>query len=91
MVAEMTMCETRVNMPTLKERVDKHDREIAAIKKLLHTGMKILVRIEDRVDKLAAAQQETDRQLRALEATVDRFIRSMHGGNGNGHKTTGIK
>ncbi len=77
-------------MPTLKERVDKHDREIAAIKKLLHTGMKILVRIEDRVDQLAMAQQETDRQLRALETTVDRFIRSMRGGNGNGHKTTRI-
>ena len=39
-------------MATLKERVDTHDREIAAIRKLVLTGMKMLTRLESRVDKL---------------------------------------
>jgi Xaa-Pro aminopeptidase len=64
-------------MATLKERVDKHDREIAAIRKLIHTGMKMLVKLEEEVRELAASQRETDRQLQA-------FIRSLRRGS-NGH------
>lgn len=64
-------------MATLKERVDKHDREIAAIRKLMHTGMKMLVKLEEEVRELAASQRETDRQLQA-------FIRSLRRGS-NGH------
>ena len=66
-------------MATLEERVDKHDREIAAIRKLLQAGMKMLVRNEDSIRKLTASQKETDRQLKKL-------IRSLEGGEGNGHK-----
>jgi Xaa-Pro aminopeptidase len=62
---------------TLKARVDKHDREIAAIRKLIHTGMKMLVKLEEEVRELAASQRETDRQLQA-------FIRSLRRGS-NGH------
>jgi hypothetical protein len=62
---------------TLKERVDRHDREIAAIRKLIHAGMKMIVKNEEEIRKLAASQRETDRQLQAL-------IRSLRGG-GNGH------
>lgn len=78
-------------MPTLKERVDRHDREIAAIRKLIQTGMKMLVKFDQNLlrlegdqmalrkemRELAAAQRETDRQLKE-------FIRSLRGG-GNGH------
>jgi len=71
-------------MPGLKERVDKHDREIAAIRKLIHTGMKILVRLEEEqvvarkeLRELRSSQRETDRQLQA-------FIRSLRGSGGNG-------
>lgn len=66
-------------MATLKERVDKHDREIAAIKKLMLGGMKMLTRIEDKVDKLADSQLKTDQQLHLL-------IQSLNRSNGNGHK-----
>jgi len=69
---------------TLKERVDRHDREIDAIRKLILTGMKLLNRTNERLDRLitahqalAASQRETDRQLQA-------FIRSMRRG-ANGH------
>jgi Xaa-Pro aminopeptidase len=64
-------------MAALKERVDKHDREIAAIRKLIHTGMKMLVKLEEEVRELTASQRETDRQLQA-------FIRSLRRGS-NGH------
>lgn len=76
---------------TLKQRVDQHDREIAAIRKLVVTGMKMLSRmndhldrVDDRLDRVAASQEkltasqlETDRMLKDL-------IRSLKGG-GNGH------
>jgi Xaa-Pro aminopeptidase len=67
-------------MAALKERVDKHDREIAAIRKLIHTGMKMLVKLEEEVRELTASQRETDRQLQA-------FIRSLRRG-ANVHATT---
>lgn len=71
-------------MATLKERVDKHDREIAAIRQLIRTGMKMFVKAEEEhaafrkeLRELRASQRETDRQLQA-------FIRSLrHGGNGH--------
>lgn len=62
---------------TLKQRVDRHDREIAAIRKLVLTGMKMLNRLDDRLEKLTTSQQETDRMLKDL-------IRALRGG-GNGH------
>jgi hypothetical protein len=66
-------------MATLKDCVDKHDREISAIRKVIQAGMKILVRIEDKVDQLADSQRKTDRQLQDL-------IRALNRGEGNGHK-----
>lgn len=75
----------------LTEKVDKHDREIAAIRKLIHTGMKMFVKLEEaqitlqqeqiafrkQLRELRASQRETDRQLQA-------FIRSLRRGS-NGH------
>lgn len=79
-------------MPSkLEDRVSKHDREIAAIRKLILTGMRM-------ISELTASQRETDRELRALAASqreTDRMqketdrelkelIRSLRGGT-NGH------
>ena len=62
-------------MPSkIEARVDKHDREIAAIRKLLLTGMKLVVEVQ-------RAQKKT-------EQTLERFIRSMErGSQANGHST----
>ena len=55
---------------TTREHLSKHDREIAAIRKLILTGMKMLVRMQDEHRKemaeLRASQRETDRELQAL-------------------------
>jgi hypothetical protein len=74
-------------MATLKERVDKHDREIAAIRKLIHVGMKMQVKNDQEIRKLVESQKEAARQLKETDRRLDRFIRSLERGNGNGHKT----
>jgi hypothetical protein len=52
-------------------RPEQHDREIAAIRKLILRGMKMLV--------------ENERQIKEANKTLDRFIRSLErGGNGKG-------
>ena len=56
--------------PTTQERLTKHDREIAAIRTLVLTGMKMIV-------SLTASQRKTDQQLQD-------FIRSLRQGT-NGH------
>jgi hypothetical protein len=75
----------------LEARVSEHDRQIAAIRKLILQGMKMinsvnagLLRLEGQEEatrrdlrELAAAQRETGVQLKA-------FIRSMERGR-NGH------
>jgi hypothetical protein len=69
---------------TVTERLDKHDKQIAAIRDLVKEGMRMVVEtrrlaLETRKDlrELAAAQKRTDESLRAL-------IDSLRGGS-NGH------
>jgi hypothetical protein len=62
---------------SLTERVSQHDREIAAIRKLVLTGMKMLIRLEK-------AQERT-------EQTLERFIRSLERGSGNGQGKTRVQ
>jgi septal ring factor EnvC (AmiA/AmiB activator) len=78
-------------MATFKERIDQHDREIAAIRKLVRTGMKMLVNIEDKMRDLAAAQKEAARQLKETDRQLNRFIRFLERGNGNGHKPSRVE
>ena len=69
---------------TEKQRLDHHDKQIAAIRNLVHEGMRLVVETrrdiaQTRKDMrmLAAAQKKTDESLKAL-------IDTMRGG-GNGH------
>jgi len=63
----------------LEARIAQHDREIAAIRKLILHGMKMINALATEQRQLTASQRKTDAQLQA-------FIRSMErGGNGNGH------
>jgi hypothetical protein len=85
-------------MATFKERIDQHDREIAAIRKLILTGMKMLVKSDGNLLRLEADQailrqeqiafRKELRELRASQRETDRelkaFIRSLRQG-GNGH------
>jgi hypothetical protein len=69
---------------TLKQRADQHDREIAAIRKLILTGMKMMNRNQTQINQVAAAQKVTEQNLQRLEASVQEFVNSLrHGGNGH--------
>jgi len=84
-------------MATLNERVDEHDREIAAIRKLLLTGAKMLVKSDQnmlRLEGLQMALKEEQialrKELRELAAShretereLKGLIRSLRGGNGH--------
>jgi hypothetical protein len=68
-------------MPSkLETRVTEHDRQIAAIRKLILTGMKMLNETQTQVKALTASQRETDRILQGL-------IRSLKGSGHNGHQS----
>lgn len=62
---------------TTKERLDKHDRQIAAIRELMHEGMRLVIQTRKDFRTLAAAQARTEASLKA-------FIDGMRQG-GNGH------
>lgn len=55
------------------------DRRMDSITKLIQQGMKILIRIEKRVDEVAAAQRNTDRTLKSFIASMRN---GRHGDNG---------
>jgi hypothetical protein len=70
--------------PTTQERLTKHDREIAAIRKLVLTGMKMIVSLTASQRILTASQRKTDEQLRKTDGQLQDFIRSLQRGT-NGH------
>ncbi len=93
-------------MATFKERIDRHDREIAAIRKLIHTGMKMLVKFDENLLRLEGEQitlrQEQiafRREMRELQAAqretareLRAFIRSLRtGSNGRGNRRTDVQ
>ena len=86
-------------MPSkIADHLTKHDREIAAIRKVLLTGMKMLVRTDRQIDtltgtvdklaeenrQLAAAQRQLADSQRETDRMLKTLIRSLERGN-NGH------
>jgi len=76
---------------TVTERLDRHDKQIAALRDLVKEGIKMVVEIrhltlETRKDirKLAAMQLATAAAQKRTDSSLRAFIDSMRGG-GNGH------
>jgi len=61
---------------TAKERLDQHDRQIAAIRTLVKEGIELVRQNAVQIKQLAAAQRKTDASLRA-------FLDGMKRGNGH--------
>ena len=59
------------------ERLDRHDRQIAAIRALVQEGMRLVVETRRDIRALATAQKRTEDNLQALINTLRR--------GGNGH------
>jgi predicted nucleic acid-binding Zn-ribbon protein len=76
-------------MASWKERVDRHEREIAAIRKLIHKGMKMFVKAEEEHAAFRKELRELAAQQRATARELEAFIRSLRRGS-NGHTKRAI-
>lgn len=59
---------------TTKERLDQHDKDIAAIRKLLLQGAKMLVKNQEHVAEHDREMKEIRKGLKRLEDMVERFV-----------------
>jgi wobble nucleotide-excising tRNase len=59
---------------TTKERLDKHDKEIAAIRKLLLQGARMLLKNQEQIAEHNREMKDIRKAHRRLEETVERFI-----------------
>jgi hypothetical protein len=70
----------------LAVRVDKHDKQIAVIQRLILTGMKMINKNSADIQALIKAQRETDRILKNLMLSLGRQERT----NGHGKPPKGL-
>ena len=68
-------------MSKIEERLDRHDKQIAAIRDLVKEGMRLVIETRKDIRALAAAQRRTDASLQAL-------INTLRRSGGNGHSKT---
>lgn len=57
---------------TTAERLNQHDRQIAAIRNLVQEGMKLVIQTRKDIRALAAAQRRTEEKLQQLMDTLRR-------------------
>ena len=69
---------------TTKEHLDKHDRQIAAIRALIQVGMRLMMETRKDFRTIANFQKRTDEMQRRTEAKLEALIDSLTRG-GNGH------
>ncbi|HLK67509.1 MAG TPA: hypothetical protein VKU19_28930 [Bryobacteraceae bacterium] len=74
---------------TTKERLDSHDRQIAAIRKLLQTGMRMLVKMQEDQQAMRKDLRELAAMQKRTEASLQSLINTMKRG-GNGHTKRGV-
>jgi hypothetical protein len=69
---------------TTKERLDKHDRQIAAIRDLVQEGMRLVIQTRRDFRTLHTTMNELAAQQKKTEAALAAFLENMNRG-GNGH------
>ncbi|MBZ5578078.1 MAG: hypothetical protein LAP40_16065 [Acidobacteriia bacterium] len=69
---------------TTKDRLAKHDREVAAIRKLVLTGTKMRNSMMESQRRLAASQRELAASQRETGRQLQVLVRSLQRGS-NGH------
>ncbi len=70
---------------TNKERLDQHDVEIAAIRRLIKKGMKLVVGTRQDIRKLASSQAKLTVAQTKTEASLQALISALRRSGGNGH------
>jgi hypothetical protein len=78
----------------LEGRVAKVEKRIEATTKLVHLGMKLLVKMQQETIELKKAQKETTEKINmlidvqmALGGKIDRLVDSWAKNRGNGHRS----
>jgi hypothetical protein len=69
---------------TTKEHLTQHDRQIKAIRELVHEGMRLVVATRKDLRTLATLHAKLAQEHRQTQAELRAFIQSMRRG-GNGH------
>jgi hypothetical protein len=69
----------------VKERLDKHDKQISSIRELVKEGMQLVVQTRKDIRALSAAQKRTEENLQLLINTM------RHAGNGHDKKKIDIQ
>jgi len=64
-----------IELATVKERLDKHDRQIAAMRDLVREGMQLVMENRKDIRALTLSQKRTD-------ATLQAFLTGLQRGNG---------
>jgi hypothetical protein len=75
-------------MATVKERLDKHDKQLAAIRDLLKEGFRLMIETRKDLRTLAASQKRTEANLQRLDEKIERLVDSLRRSGGNGHSKT---
>jgi S-adenosylmethionine:tRNA-ribosyltransferase-isomerase (queuine synthetase) len=57
---------------TVNERLDQHDRQIAAIRNLVQEGMRLVIETRKDIRALVAIQKRTEQKLETLVNTLRR-------------------
>jgi len=70
-------------MAKVSERLDKHDRQIAAMRELIREGMRLVMENRKDIRALTLSQKRTDAMLQS-------FLNSLKRGNGNGKSKVDI-
>ena len=69
---------------TTKEHLERHDRQIAAIRDLVQQGMRLVLETRKDIRSLTAEVRSLTASQKRTEASLRAFIDGMRGG-GNGH------
>jgi hypothetical protein len=69
---------------TTKQRLDKHDKQIAAIRDLVQQGTRLALETRKDIRALAAAQKRTETAQQRTDASLKALIDTLRGGS-NGH------
>lgn len=65
--------------------MEKFDQRLEATRKLVETGMKLLVRMDRRIDALTRNVDKLTRNVSDMAKTQELMLKLLRGGGGNGH------
>ena len=69
----------------LEERVERHDKQVAAIRGLVEQGMRMMVETRKVLREVAINQKRTDAKVEKMAESIKALTDSLRRTGGNGH------